>query len=620
VNLFAVIPLTALLLGALIQLVFSRVLGARAKGWLALLCCLTGFAAVTAMIPTIASGKVIEVTLFPWDAGLPLQYHMDGLSIVFALMATGIGSAILLYSVDYMAHEPHGVTRFYVLMLTFIAGLVNLVCSSNLLLAYVSWEVIGLCSYFLVGFWYQNTAAVNGARKVLIMTHIPGYGLLIAILLLYSRSGSFLWTDPNLAAHFTTGVFLLMLFAAMAKSVMFPLHTWIPEAMNAPTPVSALLHSACYVKAGVYLVSRMYSFSVPISQRPMAWNTLILVIGCVTMLVGAFFAVKQTDLKRLLAFSTISQLGYIITALGLGSGFGVAAGLFYCLSHGLFKGTLFLCAGAVQEATGTRDMAKLGGLAKVMPNTAGIWLVVAAAIVGVPLTNGFAAKWFLYNAALASGQWLVVIIAWLVSTFTTFYMLKATVAVFYGDMPTWLKDRKVQEAPLLMRMGMGVMAVLCLLFGLAPWILMQWVVSPAVKGLGFDWSLTFTWLGIQTTSTGLTGAAAGAVVLLALLVGWLVHGLMRLGPGSSPGVNVFTGGDPLPADDSVGSEDFTALAESAFQPVYTACDPDPAYLTLWAWIMKLSMATGRSVQPLEQHPFLSSMVLAVMVFGAVWLI
>ena len=208
VNVYAVIPLAALLFGVIIQLIFAKALSRHAKGWLAFLCCLAGLAAVLAMIPTIASGKVIEVTLLPWDKGLPLQYHIDGLSIVFALMATGIGSAILLYSVDYMAHELEGVTRFYALKLAFIAGLVNLVCSSNLLMAYLSWEVIGLCSYFLVGFWYKQDAAVNGARKVLIMTHIPGYALLVAILLLYSRSGTFLWTDPNLTAHFTSGIFL----------------------------------------------------------------------------------------------------------------------------------------------------------------------------------------------------------------------------------------------------------------------------------------------------------------------------------------------------------------------------------------------------------------------------
>ena len=364
-DIFVILPLGVLGVGILLQLGLSRVLSPKGKGWLAFLSGLFALASVLALLPSINQGEAVKGTFFIWDQNVPFQFYLDGLSLVFALMATGIGSAILLYCIDYMAHEKDGVTRFYVLMLTFIAGLVSLVSSANLLLVYFSWELIGLCSYFLVGFWYRQTEAANGARKVLVMTHIPGYGLLVAILLLYHQSGTFLWTDPAVGAAFTSGIFALMLVAAMAKSVMFPLHTWIPEAMNAPTPVSALLHSACYVKAGVYLIARMYS----LAAWPHAWNDVVLALGCATILVGALFALVQTDLKRLLAFSTISQLGYIITGLGLGTNLGLAAGLFYCLSHGLFKGTLFLCAGAVQHATGTRDMRRLGGLAARMPHT-----------------------------------------------------------------------------------------------------------------------------------------------------------------------------------------------------------------------------------------------------------
>lgn len=366
-------------------------------------------------------------------------------------------------------------------MLTFMAGLVNLVCSADLLLAYLSCEVIGLCSYFLVGFWYKDPAASDGARKVLVMTHLPGYALLVAILILFDRTGTFLWTDPAVRHAFTGGLFLLMLVAAMAKSVMFPLHTWIPEAMNAPTPVSALLHSACYVKAGVYLVARMYS----LAAWPAPWNTMVVALGCATMLVGALFALIQVDLKRLLAFSTISQLGYIITGLGLGTDLGIAVGIFYCVSHGLFKGTLFLCSGVVQHATGTRDLTRLGGLAARLPKTTRLWLVASAAIVGVPLTNGFVAKWLLYTAALDAGQMLVVLISWLVSVFSSFYIIKATVGVFYGELPAWLRDRHIEEAAPSMHVGMGILAGLCALFGIAPQVLMDWVVAPAVRSLGF---------------------------------------------------------------------------------------------------------------------------------------
>ena len=470
----AALPLGALTAGALLELLLGRVLSPRAKGWLAFGSGFTALLGALGLIAPIAARSALEGTFIPWDRGVPLRYHVDGLSLVFVLMATGIGTAILLYCVHYMAGEREGATRFYALMLTFIAGLVNLVCSADLLLAYLSWEVIGLCSYFLVGFWYKDPAASDGARKVLVMTHLPGYALLAAILVLYDRTGTFLWTDPAIRQAFTGGIFLLMLLAAMAKSVIFPLHTWIPEAMQAPTPVSALLHSACYVKAGVYLMARTYSLAAWSDRR----EYVVVALGCVTMLVGALFALIQVDLKRLLAFSTISQLGFILTGLGLGTGLGVAAGIFYCLSHGLFKATLFLCAGVVQHATGTRDLRRLGGLAVLLPNTTRVWLVASAAIIGVPLTNGFVAKWLLFTAALDAGRMLVVLIAWLVSVFSSFYILKATVSVFYGELPASLRDRQIEEAAPSMQAGMGILAVLCVLFGIAPQLLVDWVVAP----------------------------------------------------------------------------------------------------------------------------------------------
>ena len=610
---FAAAPPAALMLGVLLELLLGRVLSPRAKGWLAFGSGLTALAGAVGLLPPIAAGGAVEGTLFPWDKGVPLRYHVDGLSLVFVLMATGIGTAILLYCVHYMEHEREGTTRFYALMLTFMAGLVNLVCSADLLLAYLSWEVIGLCSYFLVGFWYKDPAASEGARKVLVMTHLPGYALLAAILLLYSRTGTFLWTDPAVRQSFTGGLFLLMLVAAMAKSVMFPLHTWIPEAMNAPTPVSALLHSACYVKAGVYLVARMYS----LAAWPTAWNTMVVALGCATMLVGALFALIQVDLKRLLAFSTISQLGYILTGLGLGTNLGIAAGIFYCVSHGLFKGTLFLCAGVVQHATGTRDLRRLGGLAVRLPKTTRLWLAASAAIVGVPLTNGFIAKWLLYTAALDAGHMLVVLIAWLVSVFSGFYMLKATVSIFYGELPTWLRDRRIEEAAPSMQVGMGILAALCVLFGIAPQVLMDWVVAPAVRSLGFTRAGQVSWLGVPTGPAGLYGAVAATVVLLALLVGF---GLYRLAahPKGEP-VGIFTGGDPLLVSDSlVDAADFVGTVEEAFAPAYRITDPDPIYLAVWGWLRDVVGRLDRVVTPLiEGHPFWATVAGGAVVLAVV---
>jgi multicomponent K+:H+ antiporter subunit A len=611
VNNLAALPLAALAAGALLELLLARLLSPRAKGWLAFGSGLAALGGALGLMAPIAAGSALEATLIPWDRGVPLRYHIDGLSLVFILMATGIGTAILLYCIHYMADEREGATRFYALMLTFMAGLVNLVCSADLLLLYLSWEVIGLCSYFLVGFWYRDPAASAGARKVLVMTHLPGYALLAAVLLLFHRTGTFLWTDPAVGQAFTGGLFGLMLVAAMAKSVLVPLHTWIPEAMQAPTPVSALLHSACYVKAGVYLVARMYSLT---AWAP-AWTSLVLGLGCVTMLVGALFALIQTDLKRLLAFSTISQLGYILTGLGLGTGPGVAAGLFYCVCHGLFKGTLFLCAGVVQHAAGTRDLTRLGGLAARLPWTARLWLVAAAAIIGVPLTNGFAAKWLLFTAALDAGRMLVLLVAWLASVFSSFYILKATVGVFYGELPDSLRARPIHEATPAMRAGMGLLALLCLLLGLAPQLLADWVVAPAVRSLGLRWTGQVSWLGVPTGSAGLYGAAAA---LAALLLGLGLYRVTRA-PRIRP-VGLFTGGDPIStADGTLDAGDFAGVVKEAFAPVYRFADPDPIYLAIWRRVRDLGGRLDRIVTPrLEEHPLWATLAGGVVVLAAIW--
>ncbi|MBV8362854.1 MAG: NADH-quinone oxidoreductase subunit L, partial [Deltaproteobacteria bacterium] len=422
-------PLAILLTGIVLQGLLAGILTPRGKGWLALATGLGAFASVIAVWPTILAGHILDVSLMHWDGPAQIAFHVDGLSLLFALMATGIGTAVLLYSVTYMELEK-GTTRFYALVLVFIAGLMNLVYTADIFLFYASWELVGLCSFLLVGFWYTNPDSAYGARKVFTMTHIAGYGLLVAVVLIYVRTGSTLWTDPRVQAAFTSGIFILVLISAIAKSVQFPLHTWIPFAMYAPTPVSALLHAAVYVKCGVYLVARLRS----LHAWPESWSSTVAWIGAITLLVGVLFALAQTDLKKLLAFHTVSQIGYMMLGLGLGTPLAIAAGLFHCLNHGLFKGTLFLCAGAVQHACGgTRDMHRLGGLGRRMPYTMMIWLVAAASIAGLPLLNGFASKWLLFNAAISAHQPLLALVPWVGSIFTTFSFLKATNGVFLGS-------------------------------------------------------------------------------------------------------------------------------------------------------------------------------------------
>ena len=331
-KLAVLLPLAIPMACVAVQLLLARVLSARAKGWLAFAGGLGSLAGVIYAWPAVFAGKALDHAFGRWDGPIQLAYHIDGLSLLFALMAAGIGSAVLLYAVAYMEHEPAGVTRFYCFVLIFIAGLIHLVYSADLFLVYFSWEVVGLCSFFLVGFWYKLPEAAYGARKVLTITHLAGYGLFVAVLLLYLRTSSTLWTDPRVGSAFTGGIFALMFIAAVAKSVQFPLHTWIPDAMAAPTPVSALLHAACYVKAGVYLVARMHS----LAPWPASWGLTVSWLGAATVLIGALFALGQRDLKRLLAFSTVSQIGYMMLGLGLGTPLGIAGGLLHCLNHGFF--------------------------------------------------------------------------------------------------------------------------------------------------------------------------------------------------------------------------------------------------------------------------------------------
>ena len=453
---------SSLLLGAVLQILVARLCSARTKGILATLACLPALLAVVGMVPLVRAGQSFDLNLLQWDGPLALVLHVDALSVLFALMGTGLGGFVLLYSIGYMAHDKSA-TRFYASMLIFIAGFVGLVYSANLFVFYLCWEVIGLCSFSLVGFWYSNREAVAGARKVLLMTHIAGYGLLAGILTIYFRTGSALWTDPAVAHSFTGGIFVLMLVALVAKSVQVPLHTWIPEAMAAPTPVSALLHAACYVKAGVYLAARMYSFgagSVPWGGATLVW------IGTITMAVGVMYAMVQTDLKRMLAYSTVSQIGYMMMGIGIGTPLAITAGLLHCLNHGFFKGGMFLTAGSVQHAAGTRDMNKLGGLAQRMPQTTLSWLIGAGSMMGIPLMSGFASKWMLYAAALQAGWAVPAMVAWAVSLGTVFLCAKATSAVFLGPLTEATKD--AHESPPTMVWGMGFMAAGSVVLGVAP--------------------------------------------------------------------------------------------------------------------------------------------------------
>jgi len=611
----------SLLLGAALQLLVARLFSARTKGVLAFLACLPAVVSVVLTVPWVRAGRAIELNLFNWDGPLALVLHVDALSILFALMGTGLGAFVLLYSISYMEHDKSA-TRFFASMLVFIAGFVGLVFSANLFFFYLCWELIGLCSFSLVGFWYTNREAVAGARKVLLMTHIAGYGLLAAILTIYFRTGSALWTDPAVAHAFTGGVFVLMLVALVAKSVQVPLHTWIPEAMAAPTPVSALLHAACYVKAGVYLACRMHSFGAWPQSGGFAWGGASLVwIGTITMAVGVMYAMVQTDLKRMLAFSTVSQIGYMMMGIGIGTPLAIAAGLLHCLNHGFFKGGLFLTAGSVQHSAGTRDMNQLGGLATKMPRTTISWLIGVGSMMGIPLMSGFASKWMLYAAALQAGWAVPAMVAWAVSLGTVFLGAKATSAVFLGPLTPATKD--AHESPSTMVWGMGFMAAGSIILGIAPQLAVNYLLNPILGALQMA-TVQVTWFGLSADAGSFSTMGGLVLAVVSLIVGGVIYAIAYAarpttvgGAALAGGGGIFTGGEPLSDQGRLTAGDFSAIFLGNWREFFRWSNVDAFYLGIWSGLQAASRGLGVVVSWMERRAWVLVVVLAAAVLAAI---
>ena len=612
----------ALLLGAALQILVARLCSARAKGILAFLTCLPAVAAVAGLMPLVRGGQAVDLKPFAWDGPLALVLHVDALSVLFAFMGAAIGGLVLLYSIGYMAHD-RAATRFYATMLVFIGGFIGLVYSANLFIFYLCWETVGLCSFSLVGFWYTNREAVRGARKVLLMTHIAGYGLLAAILVVYHRAGSALWTDPRVAHSVTGGVFALMLVALVAKSVQVPLHTWIPEAMAAPTPVSALLHAACYVTSGVYLAARMHSFGV----WPAAWGESLMWVGTVTMAVGVMYAMVQTDLKRMLAFSTVSQIGYMMMGLGIGTPLAITAGLLHCLNHGFFKGGLFLTAGSVQHATGTRDMNRLGGLAGRMPHTTLSWLVGVGRMMGIPLMSGFASKWMLYAAALQAGWVAPAMVAWAASLGTVFLGAKATSAVFLG--PATEQTEGAHESPPSMLWGMGLLAAGSIVLGVAPQLAVNAFLNPILGALGMGAGVHVTWFGLSADAGSFSTGGGLVLALVSLVVGGVIYAVAYVAnpvPATGgaalagAGGGVFTGGEPLGDQGRLTAGDFSEIFLEHWRGFFRWSDVDGVYLRVWSGLRAASRLLAVAVAWMEQRAaWLVVALAAALLVGVRWL-
>lgn len=354
----------------------------------------------------------------------------DGLGIFLSVIATVIGSLAVIFSKSYMKGET-SLGRYYAFVLLFIGSMVGLVLSSNLLLTFVFWEITALCSYALIAFHNDDPKAVKGGIKALIITSVGGVCLMIGAMIIYAYTGSydinnFLANYGNIPSSILAVLGFGFLIAAAAKSAQFPFQTWLPDAMEAPSPISALIHAATMVNAGVYLLARFY----PVFKNVPAWSEAVMIVGALSAFLAAVMALVSNDLKRVLAYSTVSQLGYMVYAIGTGS---VYASQFHLFSHSIFKALLFLAAGAVIHSVGTRNMLEMGGVGKKLPFVKWVFIIGALALAGLPILNGFWSKELILESGLMNGPlWLYVIMV-IVTGLTALYTIRCVWMVFFGE-------------------------------------------------------------------------------------------------------------------------------------------------------------------------------------------
>ena len=474
----------------------------------------------------VFAGEVLRVKL-EWlpQLGLNLSLRLDGLGFLFALLILGIGLLVILYARYYLAKtEPMG--RFFAFLLLFMGAMLGVVLSENLLLMLMFWELTSLSSFLLIGFWGSRSDARKGARMALAITGGGGLALLAGILLIGHIAGSFelsqvLAAGYAIRAHELYPVALvLVLLGVFTKSAQFPFHFWLPHAMAAPTPVSAYLHSATMVKAGVFLLARLY----PALAGSEWWFYMVSLTGLATLLVGAGMALFQHDLKGLLAYSTISHLGLITLLFGLDTRLAAVAAVFHIINHATFKASLFMAAGIIDHETGSRDMRRINGLWKYMPHTAVLAMVAASAMAGVPLLNGFLSKEMfftetLHQHLLGSFSWVIPAAATLAGVFSVAYSLRFIHDVFFNGEPINLPKYPPHEPPRYMKVPVEILVFLCLLVGMLPAYtvapLLATAASATLGGTLPEYSLAI-WHGVNLPLIMSAVATVGGVLVYTL--------------------------------------------------------------------------------------------------------
>jgi len=469
-------------------------------------------------------------TLFTWIPGgdLVIDFNalIDPLTGVMLMVITGVGFLIHAYSIGYM-HGDSGYARYFAYLNLFTVSMLILVMGGNYLVMFVGWEGVGLCSYLLIGFWYERTSAIKAGTKAFVVNRIGDAGFLVGLFLIFAHFGTLNYTDVfsragELSTATATAITLCLFIGAIGKSAQLPLYTWLPDAMEGPTPVSALIHAATMVTAGVYMVVRNH---ILFDLAPFSLGT-VAVVGAATAFFSATIGLVQFDIKRVLAYSTVSQLGYMFLACGVGA---YASAIFHLVTHAFFKALLFMSAGSVIHAMGgEQDMRKMGGLAKHLPKTTAVFVIGAIAIAGIPPLAGFWSKDEILGAAFKHGDIILWFLGLSAAAMTSFYMFRQVYMTFYGpsrmDHET---EHHLHESPNVMIYPLIVLAALSLLGGM-------------LLGIPPDEGWIHGFLGPVAGAQESHGFGAIDIILMALsvgvaLTGWLVARQMYLkNPQSAP--------------------------------------------------------------------------------------
>lgn len=483
------LPLAVLLpfVGAIVAALASK-LHRVAAAWVAGIVTLSALLVLLPALQRVFAGETL-VQAWAWLPAIGLEFalRLDGLGTLFTVLILGIGLLIVLYARYYLSAKD-SMGRFFAYMLTFMGSMLGVVLSENLLQLLVFWEMTSLSSFLLISYWQHREDARQGARMALTITGGGGLALLAGVLLLGQVVGSYnltvvLQAGEQIRNHdLYVPILLLIAIGVFTKSAQFPFHFWLPNAMAAPTPVSAYLHSATMVKAGIFLLARFF----PVLAGTPEWSWLIGTVGMLTLLVGAFVSLFQHDLKGLLAYSTISHLGLITLLFGMGTQLAAVAALFHIINHATFKASLFMVAGIIDHETGTRDMRRINGLLQYMPHTAVLAMIAAAAMAGVPLLNGFLSKEMFFDQAVVAANtstWALAIpvLATLAGVFSVAYSLRFIHDVFFNGEPVNL-PKSPHEPPPFMRIPVDVLVVLCVAVGMFPAFTVAPLLAVAVQG------------------------------------------------------------------------------------------------------------------------------------------